>query len=285
MEIKSLFSLDRMSAEEIKKICETSGNYIFVSDNYIKMVRILLNIEAKIPTILLGETGVGKTKLIEILSSLYGNGKSRWKILQIHAGITDQDIVDFIERITQEAIDDNVLDDYTWVFLDEINTCNSLGLITEIMCNHTYLGKKINPNFIFIGACNPYRLMTKKMRESGLVYYNMKDDNKLNNLVYTVNPLPHSLLNFVFDFDMLRPKDEKKYIANMIRSMISEIKDKGMISEINEKVLDEGIEELNKYFWDSLFSLLLFVLSSKIVILLLLFLSSSLILFLCNLFK
>ena len=244
VEIKSLFSLDRMSAEEIKKICETSGNYIFVSDNYIKMVRILLNIEAKIPTILLGETGVGKTKLIEILSSLYGNGKSRWKILQIHAGITDQDIVDFIERITQEAIDDNVLDDYTWVFLDEINTCNSLGLITEIMCNHTYLGKKINPNFIFIGACNPYRLMTKKMRESGLVYYNMKDDNKLNNLVYTVNPLPHSLLNFVFDFDMLRPKDEKKYIANMIRSMISEIKDKGLIPEINEKVLEEITEKM-----------------------------------------
>ena len=28
------------------------------------------------------------------------------------------------------------------IFFDEINTCNSLGLITEIMCNHTYLGKK-----------------------------------------------------------------------------------------------------------------------------------------------
>ena len=25
-----------------------------------------------------------------------------------------------------------------WVFLDEINTCNSLGLIAEILCNKTY---------------------------------------------------------------------------------------------------------------------------------------------------
>ena len=25
-----------------------------------------------------------------------------------------------------------------WVFLDEINTCNSLGLIAEILCNTTY---------------------------------------------------------------------------------------------------------------------------------------------------
>ena len=114
------------------------------------MVRILLNIEAKIPTILMGETGVGKTKLMEILSTLYGNGKSRWKILQIHAGITDEDIVNFIDQITEESKYENPNNDYTWVFLDEINTCNSLGLISEIMCNHTYLGKKINENFIFI---------------------------------------------------------------------------------------------------------------------------------------
>ena len=238
-EIKALFSLDKMSIPEIKALCETSGNYIFVSDNYIKMVRILLNIEAKIPTILMGETGVGKTKLMEILSTLYGNGKSLWKILQIHAGITDEDIVNFIDRITEEYKNENRYNEYMWVFLDEINTCNSLGLITEIMCNHTYLGKKIHDNFIFIGACNPYRLLTKKMRESGLVYYNMKDNSKLNNLVYTVNPLPHSLLNFVFDFGNLRIEDEQKYIANTIRSIISEIQQQGLIAGIDLLVLEE----------------------------------------------
>ena len=228
-EIKNLFSLDKMSIDELKLLCESSGHYIFVSDNYIKMVRILLNIEAKIPTILMGETGVGKTKLMEILSTLYGNGKSKWKILQIHAGITDQDIVNFIDKITEESKIENTENEYTWIFLDEINTCNSLGLITEIMCHHTYLGKKINDNFIFIGACNPYRLLTKKMRESGLVYYNMQDTTKLNNLVYTVNPLPHSLLNFVFDFGNLRFSDEQKYISNAIKSIISEIQEQNLI--------------------------------------------------------
>ena len=53
-----------MSLDDLKDICEKLGNYIFVSDNFIKMVAILLNIEAKIPVILMGETGVGKTKLI-----------------------------------------------------------------------------------------------------------------------------------------------------------------------------------------------------------------------------
>jgi len=65
------------------------------------------------------------------------------------------------------------------------------------------------------------------MKESGLIYYNMKEtSNKLNNLVYTVNPLPHALLNFVFDFASLQPKDEKKYITNTIISIIDKIEKK-----------------------------------------------------------
>jgi len=243
--IKILFSLNTMSEKDIKEVCEKNGNYIFVSDNYIKMVRILLNIEAKIPVILMGETGVGKTKLLEILSTLYEKGreigkekdkkKAKWEILQIHAGTTDKEIVDFIDNITEKAKESNEENELTWVFFDEINTCNSLGLITEIMCNHTYLGKKINDNFIFIAACNPYRLLTKKMRESGLIYYNLKENNKLNNLVYAVNPLPHSLLNFVFDFGSLRKEDEEKYITNTIIEKIKKFQN----DNINENELKE----------------------------------------------
>ena len=230
----------------LKKFCESHGNYIFVCDNYIKMVRILLNIEAKIPVILMGETGVGKTKLIEVLSELYGNGKCIWRTLQIHAGITDQEIIDFIDKIIEENKKSEDKDKLKWVFFDEINTCNSLGLITEIMCNHTYLGQKIDDNFIFIGACNPYRIITKKMKESGLVYYNMKEKNKLNNLVYTVNPLPHSLLNFVFDFGNLQPQDEKKYITNNVKSMLSNIAEQNLIEkkDINDEILTKIIESI-----------------------------------------
>ena len=175
-EVKKLFDLNSMSKDRLKEICSKAGNYIFVCDNFIKMVRILLNIEAKIPVILMGETGVGKTKIFEMLSTLYGKGNLNWKKLEIHAGITDEDIVNFIEKIIKEDNEKNIEiknesnRDLVWVFLDEINTCNSLGLITEIMCRHTYLGKKINENFVFFGACNPYRVLNKKMRESGLVY-------------------------------------------------------------------------------------------------------------------
>ena len=247
-QIKKLFSLDKMDIEDIKKLCEDLGNYIFVSDNFIKMVRILLNIEAKIPVILMGETGVGKTKLLEMLTTLYGKGTCRWKRLQIHAGTTDQKIVDFIEEVNKEIKEEHAENELTWIFLDEINTCNSLGLITEIMCNHTYLGKKISDNYVFLGACNPYRILRKRMRESGLVYYNMKEKSKLNNLVYTVNPLPHALLNFVFDFGSLLEKDEKKYINNTILSIVDKIKREGLLNNINQRDLknltDEMIESI-----------------------------------------
>ena len=247
-QIKKVFALDKMSIEELKQLCEKLGNYIFVSDNFIKMVRILLNIEAKIPVILMGETGVGKTKLLELLTTLYGKGTLRMKKLQIHAGTNDQKIVEFLEEVNKQVIEEGAENELTWIFFDEINTCNSLGLITEIMCNHTYLGKKISNNYVFLGACNPYRILTKKMRESGLVYYNMKETNKLNNLVYTVNPLPHALLNFVFDFASLQPEDELKYITNTIISILTRIKRDGEINNINEddlkKITDEIIESI-----------------------------------------
>ena len=246
-EIKNIFSLDKLTIDDLKEKCVKLGNYIFVADNFIKMIRILLNIEAKIPVILMGETGVGKTKLLEMLATLYGNNTLKWHKLQIHAGITDQKIVGFIEELNKKYINLENKDELVWIFFDEINTCNSLGLITEIMCNHTYLGKKINDNFVFLGACNPYRLITKKMKESGLVYYNMKDKNKLNNLVYTVNPLPHSLLNFIFDFGSLQPEDEKKYIKNAIIDLLSRFREKKIIKDfdtINEKDLEKIREEI-----------------------------------------
>ena len=42
------------------------------------------------------------------------------------------------------------------------------------MIEKTFFGEKIKENFIFIGSCNSYRIVTKKKKESGLVYSNDK---------------------------------------------------------------------------------------------------------------
>ena len=68
---------------------------MFTADNFAKLILILIRIRANIPVILMGETGCGKTFLIRTMSKLYG---SDMKTLNIHAGTTENDIINFLEK-------------------------------------------------------------------------------------------------------------------------------------------------------------------------------------------
>ena len=100
--------------------------------------------------------------------------------------------------------------------MDEINTCNSIGLICEMMTRQSCQGVPLPKNIVFIAACNPYRMVVKDEEPNGLRLKGVKE----RKLVYTVNPLPHSLLNFVFNFGNLTKKDEESYIKSMVLSPI-----------------------------------------------------------------
>ena len=236
--------------KDLKSLEEIADNYAFTQDNFVKMVLILIRIGANIPIIMMGETGCGKTSLIKKLYELKNNGKEL-KILNIHAGTTNKDVIDFMEKINIEAeklksIEEKKLktkkklnmlyeEEKFLVFLDEINTCKSMGLISELICNHTCQGKPICSNIVFISACNPYRKIEKPIEKMNGIDINLayKDMDNLNEkekmeiiksrgnqLVYKVNPLPHSLLNYVFDFGNVSEKDEEKYINIMIKPTI-----------------------------------------------------------------
>ena len=262
----------KLSEAEIKK---KIGNYVYTADNFIKVILILMRIRAKVPVIMMGETGCGKTSLIEMAFKLINEGQSSLKKLNIHAGINDEDIINFIDKINKEVEEENKMlfdlaiedfknrpkkerDEYKdesvlindiknqiyfkreiWIFLDEINTCNSLGLLSEILCNHSYRGKPINENFVFISACNPYRLLLKERKIDAILFHK---NAKKHKLVYSVNPLPQSLLNFVFNFGNLKLEDEKKYIESMA-SQTTKSFFKNYESDSNEKELcDELIK-------------------------------------------
>ena len=271
---------DKKEEEGSKKtLFDIKGNYVFTEDNFFKMALILLRIRANIPIIMMGETGCGKTFLIRKLSELYNQGdKNKMKILNIHAGTSDRDIIRFLEKKVippakdlyekeKKAAEEHrsrgqiYIERKFWVFLDEINTCKSMGLISEILCNHTYQGKHIPKNIAFIAACNPYRYDEKKIKnKAGLSADKAKKDleklndpkvrrkieNSSNNksLIYTVNPLPHSLLNFVFNFGNLTKEAEKKYITNIIKDCLLEFFEEYKDEEkLNEKDF-EKIHEL-----------------------------------------
>ena len=121
-------------------ISEIVSNYVFTSDNFIKLILIIIRLRAKIPVIMMGETGCGKTSLVRIIYDLkekYIGLDEGMLILNIHAGIVDQNIIDWMYKndLIDSNNNDNVNEATKWVFFDEINTCNSMGLLSvNILC-------------------------------------------------------------------------------------------------------------------------------------------------------
>ena len=92
----------RLSLDVINRILT---EYALTPDNFIKMILIYNRINADIPVILMGETGCGKTSLIKILANIIFKGylNSNLKILNIHSGIEDKEIINFIDQLIKDA--------------------------------------------------------------------------------------------------------------------------------------------------------------------------------------
>ena len=95
---------------DYKKIKEHLKNnfedFLFTKDNFINMVMLYLRIRAGIPTILMGETGCGKTYLVKMFSLLFSQNAESFYCLKFHAGITDDDIIDFLKKTKEQVIED-----------------------------------------------------------------------------------------------------------------------------------------------------------------------------------
>ena len=76
---------------------------------------------------------------------------------QVHGGITESDITEFVKNAENEAVRNRQHKLDTVVFFDEANTTDAIGLIKEIMCDRRLQGKPISEDLKFIAACNPYR--------------------------------------------------------------------------------------------------------------------------------
>ena len=217
-------------------------NYVITDDNYKKMVLLIYRIQANIPVIIMGETGCGKTALIKKLNQILNNGKNLVKTQNIHPGITDEDICEFIKKINKEAKDNNEKE--YWVFFDEINTCLSFTLLTEIFINRTFNGEKLEGNIRLIGACNPYRKKNDNTESCGLI----REDDENDKRVYKVNQLPFSLLYYVFSFGTITKEDEEKYIGSIIEKLFNlyDIREREM-----HRFTKEAISECHSFLRES----------------------------------
>jgi len=205
-----------------------TDNYVITEDNYKKMILLIYRIKANVPVIIMGETGCGKTSLITKLSQFLNNGKKLVEKIDIHPGITDEEICKIMKEKNEKAKKQAFIDEKKkkkielWVFFDEINTCKSLSLLTEIFMNRTFNGDKLEDNIRLIGACNPYRRRKELSEKCGLT----REDDKEEELVYKVEQLPQSLLYYVFSFGSLKDEDEKKYIKSIIQKLFTKEEEK-----------------------------------------------------------
>src|SRR5216117_3378266 len=99
----------------------------------------------------------------------------QFQALNLYAGIDEKTIMLFMNDALIKAEKGEI-----WLFFDEINTCNYLCLLADLISSRMLNGKLIHPNIRLFSACNPYRLRTKAQREAGLT--NKYEER--SNLVY-----------------------------------------------------------------------------------------------------
>jgi energy-coupling factor transporter ATP-binding protein EcfA2 len=220
LDLKNDLINDEGDKKSLLKILDQDNiNYVITEDNYKKMVLLFFRIKANVPVIIMGETGCGKTSLIIKLSQLLNNGENVVQIINIHPGITEEEICKSMIAINKKAKEQEFIDEEKtqkkelWAFFDEINTSLSLSLLTEIFINRTFDGEKLEDNIRLIGACNPYRRRKLTAERCGLT----REDDKDDDLVYKVEQLPQSLLYYVFSFGSIKKEDEKKINSRKMR--------------------------------------------------------------------
>ena len=206
------------------------------------MVLLIYRIKANVPVIIMGETGCGKTSLIIKLSQILNNGEKLVEKIDINPGITDKEITDKMREINNMAKSGKYKDKELWAFFDEINTCLTLSLLTQVFINRTFNGEKLEENVRLIGACNPYRKRKELIERCGLT----REDDEDDQLVYKVEQLPQSLLYYVFSFGSLRDEGEKKYIRSIIQKLFT--KEEEQLRDLTTEAIFKCHIFLREYF-------------------------------------
>ncbi|RUS21204.1 hypothetical protein BC937DRAFT_93350 [Endogone sp. FLAS-F59071] len=173
-----------------------------------------------------------KTSLIAFLANI---AEVRFLVLDVHAGITKKRIIEFITAAEKEAIQGEV-----WVFLDEINTCDHLGMLANLICDRVLVGREIHENIRLLAACNPYRRRKRFANDAGLQKLEKRQTHEQqrysgsrevqshaeyeeqSQLVYQVHPLPQKLLDFIWDYGVLEDRDERAYIEIMVANFVNQ---------------------------------------------------------------
>ena len=235
----------------IECLADPDPGYVLTLDNMRKIIAILMRFRCNIPVVIMGETGCGKTRLIQFMCSLQAlqTAATNILILKVHGGTTETDVMRKVEE-AEKLAERNYLEHKfdTVLFFDEANTSPAIGLIKEIMCDRRMYGRHIRTDIglQFIAACNPYRKhseeMLNKLSSAGLGFFTKASettdrlgDIPLRELVYRVMELPASLRPLVWDFGQLSNSIEKTYTREIVAK---HLRDRSSAIETRDDIVD-----------------------------------------------
>lgn len=259
---------DYTRQDKLRFLCQVLGidnpfdpdpTYELTTDNVLKILAIYTRFKCGIPVIIMGETGCGKTRLVEFMSKLKaGRATTQRRLenmttLKIHGGITVDDIYTSVEAAIN--LEHNSPTDYAVLFCDEANTTEAIYAIKEVMCDRSIDGEYFNKsNLKIVAACNPYKRLSreaiKKLEDSGLGYRirtnktaHLFGNIPVRSLVYRVVALPPSLQPFVWDFGQLNDEAEKIYI----QQMTTKLSNKLSLADRDNQVLCAVLSRCQRY--------------------------------------
>lgn len=138
-----VFGLNAMQSEAE---AEVDPSYELTSDNMLKMMAIFMRFTVSIPIIIMGETGVGKTRLVNFMCALMRRGKDveNFFILKMHGGITERDVFDIVRKGIKHSRK-NILKGVTTtvIFFDEANTSDAISSIKTVLVDRLVDGERI----------------------------------------------------------------------------------------------------------------------------------------------
>jgi len=217
--------IEKLQRFKLRSLSNTyDSNYVLTHDNTLKMALIYEKAMAGVPVIIIGETGCGKTALVRFLVKQVL--EEDFYVLNLHAGVDDDEIINFMSnkiveanKYLNESKSNNSISRKVWIFFDEFNTTDSIGLIKEIVCDRRMMGMSLPGNMVFVAACNQYKLK----HHDPFCYDSVGIEKEIlgnrlhhNRLEHFVHPLPETMLEYLMNFGSLKPEDERQYISKML---------------------------------------------------------------------
>nr|XP_039269384.1 E3 ubiquitin-protein ligase rnf213-beta-like [Styela clava] len=237
----------RLITDALNSNEDPDPTYKLTTDNLQKIISLNMRIQCKIPVILEGETGCGKTRMVEFLSKLKASDKNARVLItrKVYGGVTASDIQKSVKEAEKVWSQSKTDQDTRLIFFDEANTTEAIYAIKEVMCDNTFDGEAVAmKNTTIIAACNPHKEMSETAIEHlmscGLgskIHANQADEKSgsgMRNLVYKVLPLPPSMKPYVWVTKQADETTENLYIEQIAKNITSIVKTEDLSKLVSE---------------------------------------------------